>query len=132
VCIACVLNSAARQPADVSASSPGVLAGWSAADAAKAATVYRQLPRWSRRLFDLLSSAPGRRFPRSAAQASLAAAGDGPFGVDEACEWAAAFCAASGRPLPVQRETLPSGGTVYWMEQPAAKLFQHMIIHSPG
>jgi hypothetical protein len=129
VCIACVLN---RPPAVSRAADPGELAGWSAEDTAQAATVYRQLPRWSRRLFELLSAAPDRRFPRSAAQASLAAAGDSPFGVDDACAWAAEFCAASGRSLPVLREALPAGETVYWMEQPAADLFQRTIVRSSG
>jgi hypothetical protein len=126
VCIACVMNTATLQPAATSAPDPGELPGWVSADAAKAATVYRQLPRWSRWLFDLLSSAPGRRFSRSAAQASLTADGESPFGVDDACDWAAVYCTASGRPLPVHRETLATGEIVYWMERPAAELFQRI------
>ena len=137
MCIACVMNTAPRHlaaaadPGEVPGWSPGELAGWSPGDTAKAATVYRQLPRWSRRLFDLLSAAPGQRFPRAAAQAALTADGEHPFGVDEACDWAAVFCAASSRPLPVQRETLPQGETAYWMDQPAAALFQGLSAGPP-
>jgi len=131
VCFACVMNTATVQPAS-SAPDPGELAGWSPDDTARAATVYRQLPRWSSRVFDLLSSAPGSRFPLSEVQASLLAAGDAPFGVDEVCDWAAVFCAASGRLLPVKRETPASGETVYWMEQPAARLFQGVISRPPA
>jgi hypothetical protein len=129
VCIACVMNTAPRQPAPVT--DPGDLPGWSPGDTAKAATVYRQLPRWSRRLFDLLSSAPGQRFPRSAVELALTADGEHPFGVDEVCDWAAVFCAASSRPLPVHRETLPLGQAAYSMEQPAAGLFQGLNARTP-
>ena len=125
------MNTGTSRPAS-SAPDPGELAGWSPDDTAKAATVYRQLPRWSSQLFDLLSSAPGRRFPLSKVQASLIAAGDAPFGVDQVCDWAAVFCAASGRQFPVRRETLASGETEYWMEQPAARLFQGVIARPPA
>jgi Family of unknown function (DUF6416) len=132
VCFACVMNTGTRRPADSAAHGQRELGAWSPGDTAKAATVYRQLPRWSRHLFDLLSSDAGRRFPRSAAQAALTATSDAPFGVDDACDWAAAFCAASGRTLPVKTENPASGETVYWMEQPAAELFQRLIAHPPA
>lgn len=132
MCIACVMNAQARHPASFGTQGPGELKGWSAGDAAKAETVYRQLPRWSKQLFDLLSSAAGGRVPCAAVQASLASAGEAAFGVDDACDWAAEFCAASGRSLPVRRETLASGETVYWMEQPAAELFQGMFARRLG
>lgn len=131
MCFACAMNAGTRRPAS-SARDPGELACWSPGDAARAATVCRQLPRWSSRLLRLLSSAPGRRFPASEVQASLIAEGDPPFGVEDACDWAAVFCAASGRQPPVRRETLASGATEYWMEQPAARLFQGVIAHPPG
>jgi len=103
MCIACVMNPETRQPTSRGTPDPGHLEGWSPDDAARAAIVYRQLPRWSRRLFDLLSSAPRRRFSLSEVQASLFAAGDTQFAVNEVRDWAAAFCAASGRPLPQNR-----------------------------
>jgi hypothetical protein len=88
VCIACVMNT--QPPASPGLEGPGELAEWSPGETAKAMIVCRQLPRWSRQLFDLLSSAPGRRFPRSAVQASLAALGDASFTVEDACHWATA------------------------------------------
>jgi hypothetical protein len=103
---------------------PVELQEWSAGDSARAAIVYRQLPRWSRRLFDLLSSMPGRRFPLSETRTRLFAGDDAPFDLDDVCGWAEELCAASGRPLPVQQEPLASGETGYWMDQPAALLFQ--------
>jgi hypothetical protein len=124
MCIACVMNSQTCRPPSNGTPDPGKLAAWSPEDAARAATVYRQLPRWSRQLFDLLSAAPARRFSRSEVQASLFPGGDAWCGVDEVCDWAAAFCAASGRPLPVRQETQSTGAAVYWIEQPAASLFQ--------
>lgn len=124
MCIACVMNAQARHPASSGTPDRSELEGWSAGDAVKAETVYRQLPRWSRQLFDLLSSASAGRVPRASVQAALATLGEAAFGVDDACAWAAEFCAASGRSLPVRRETLATGETVYWMEQPAAELFQ--------
>lgn len=129
MCIACVMNSQTRQSSGRGTSDPAQLAGWSPADTARAVTVYRQLPRWSCRLFDLLSSAPGRRFSLSEVQASLFPSGDTRFGVDEVCDWAAAFCAASGRLLPVRREMLATGTSVYWIDQPAAGLFQSIPAH---
>lgn len=124
MCIACVMNAQTSHAASFDARGQGELEAWSAGDTIKAEIVYRQLPRWSRQLFSLLSSAAGGKVSRAAVQASLATVGDGAFGVDEACDWAAEFCAASGRSLPVRRETLTSGETVYWMEPPAAELFQ--------
>ena len=123
-------ESQARRPPAPGLEDPGELAGWSPGETAKAVIVCRQLPRWSRQLFDLLSSAPGRRFPRSAVQASLATLGDASFSVEDACDWAAAFCAASGKILPVGRETPAAGETVYWMDQPAADLFHAVITGS--
>jgi hypothetical protein len=84
VCIGCVASSgfdrpagaAPGEPADVSRPGPPELREWSAGDAAQAAVVYRQLPRWSKRLFDLLSSAPGQRFPLSETRARVFAADD--------------------------------------------------------
>lgn len=130
MCIGCVMNTQNRPPVIPGLQDPGELAGWSPGETAKAVTVYRQLPRWSRQLFDLLSSAPGRRFPHSAVQACLAALGDACFTVEDACDWAAVFCAASGKALPVSRETPSPGETVYWMDQPAADLFHAMITGS--
>ena len=131
MCIACVMNSRARLPPSRGTPGPAQLAGWSPGDTARAATVYRQLPRWSCALFDLLSSAPGRRFSLAEVQAALFSAGDTWFAVDDVCGWAAAFCAASGRLLPVRREMLASGATVYWIDQPAAGLFQNIPAHPP-
>lgn len=125
MCLACV--SSTRRPAITGLQDPAELAGWSPGETAKAVTVCRQLPRWSRQLFDVLSSAPGRRFPRSAVQASLAALGDASFSVEDAWDWAAVFCAASGKILPVSRETPAAGETVFWMDQPAADLFHAVI-----
>ena len=138
MCIGCVMSAGFDRPAGAA---PGEPAGngrpvraeprdWSAGDVAKAEVVYRQLPRWSRRLFDLLSSEPGRTFTLSEARARLFAAGDALFGMDDICGWAEAFCAASGRPLPVRQEPLACGETGYWMDRPAALLFQPMASRS--
>jgi hypothetical protein len=135
VCIGCVLSAGFDQPAGAAPAGahrlePAERQEWSAADVASAAVVYRQLPRWSRRLFDLLSSEPGRRFPVSQTAAAVFAAGDAPFSLDDVCGWAEAFCAASGRPLPVRQEPLASGEAGYWMDQPAASLFQRLATRS--
>jgi Family of unknown function (DUF6416) len=137
VCIGCVMSAGIGRPAGAAPgdhadarrpAAPGV-GEWSAGDAAKAAVVYRQLPRWSRRLFDLLSSAPGRRFPLSETRARVFA-DDAPFSMDDVCGWADALCAASGRPLPVRDEPLACGEAGYWMDQPAASLFQGLATRS--
>lgn len=138
MCIGCVMSAGFDRPAgaapgdhaDARRPSTPELGEWSAGDAAKAAVVYRQLPRWSRRLFDLLSSAPGQRFPLSETRARVFAADDAPFGLDDVCGWADALCAASGRPLPVRREPLAGGEAGYWMDQPAASLFQGVATRS--
>jgi hypothetical protein len=135
VCIGCVLSAGFDRPAGAAPAGAGSpdgaeLRDWSAADAASAAVVYRQLPRWSRRLFDLLSSAPGQRFPLSETISRVFAAGDAPFSLDDVCGWAEAFCAASGRPLPVRQEPLACGEAGYWMDEPAAALFQHLASRS--
>jgi hypothetical protein len=138
VCIGCVMSAgfdrpagaAPGEPADAGRPGPAELREWSAGDAAKAAVVYRQLPRWSRRLFDLLSSAPGRRFPLSETRAQVFAADDVPFGLDDVCGWADVLCAASGRPLPVRQGPLACGEAGYWMDQPSASLFQDVATRS--
>lgn len=129
MCISCVMGAQLPRLANSDTHHRGALEDWSADDAGKAETVYRQLPRWSRQLFDLLSSAAGSKVPRTDVQASLAAIGDGAFGVDDACDWAAQFCAASGRSLPVRKDTQATGETAYWIEQPAAGLFQNAAAH---
>lgn len=138
MCIGCVMSAGFDRPAGAAdggpagagAPGPGELHDWSAGDAAKAAVVYRQLPRWSRRLFDVLASEPGRRFTLSETRARVFAADDAPFGMDDVCGWAEALCAASGRPLPVRQEPLACGEAGYWMDQPAALLFQPMASRS--
>ena len=139
MCIGCVMSEGFDHPAGAAPgdhahagrpTTPG-MGEWSAGDATQAAVVYRQLPRWSRRLFDLLSSAPGQRFPLSETRARVLAAGD-PFDLDDVCGWADALCAASGRPLPVRHEPLASGEAGYWMDQPAASLFQGVAARSGG
>jgi Family of unknown function (DUF6416) len=135
MCIGCVMGAGSGHLLGAETGVPGELVGvggsgpgepeeWSSGDPARAAIVYRQLPRWSRRLLDLLSAAPGRRFPGSELQERLFAGDDVPFGVEDACRWAEAFCAATGRQLPVRQEAAASGETVYWMDQPAARVFQ--------
>jgi hypothetical protein len=123
-------GAAVGGPAGVGWLGPVKLQEWSASDAARAAVVYRQLPRWSRRLFDLLSSAPGRRFPLSETRTRVFAADDAPFELNDVYGWAEVLCAASGRPLPVRQEPLPSGETGFWMDQPAALLFQGLAVRS--
>jgi hypothetical protein len=138
MCIGCVLSAGFDRPASAAPGGPADrglpgapdLQEWSTADTAKATVIYRQLPRWSRRLFDLLSSAPGRRFGISETRARVFAANDPPFGLDDVCGWAEALCAASGRPLPVQHEPLGPGGAGYWMDQPAALLFHDLATRS--
>ena len=138
MCIGCVMSEgfdrpAGAAPGDHANAGPSAapeLGEWSAGDAAKAAVVYRQLPRWSRRLFDLLSSAPGERFPLSETRARVFAADDAPFSLDDVCSWADALCAASGRPIPVRREPLACGEAGYSMGQPAASLFQGLAARS--
>jgi hypothetical protein len=138
VCIGCVMSAGFDHPAGAAAGGPGgvgrpdpvELQEWSAGDSARAAIVYRQLPRWSRRLFDLLSSAPGTRFPHSETCSRLFAGDEAPFDLHDVCGWAEVLCAASGRPLPVRQESLASGETGYWMDQSAAQLFQGMTARS--
>jgi Family of unknown function (DUF6416) len=138
VCIGCVMSAgfdrpagaAPGEPAGAGRPGPPELQEWSAGDVAQAGVVYRQLPRWSRRLFDLLSSAPGQRFALSETRARVFAAEDAPFGLDDVCGWADALCAASGRPLPVHQEPLACGEAGYWMDQPTASLFQGVAMRS--
>ncbi|MGH3274203.1 MAG: hypothetical protein ACRDNZ_07735 [Streptosporangiaceae bacterium] len=125
MCIACVMKAGAPAAAgpEASGDSGGNPAGWSASDAGRAAVVYRQLPRWSRRLFALLSAAPGREYPVSLLQVLLVEPGS-PFGMQDVRDWAAPFCAAVGRTLPVLIAFSASGEPRYHMDQPAARLFE--------
>jgi hypothetical protein len=132
MCIACVMRLGDQEhqglvPGDDER--PGVLAGWSPDDAARAAVVYRQLPSWSRRLFDLLAAEPDRMFPIAQLRAALAEPGGPggpgvPVGVEEICEWAAPFCLAVGRHLPVLIRLSASGEPGCQMEPAAARLFR--------
>lgn len=126
MCIACVLRlgdaGQGGQVPDENGARPGVLADWSPADLARAAMVYRQLPGWSRQLFDMLAAEPDRAFPISLLRTRLVVPG-GQLGVEEICDWAAPICAAVGRHLPVLIQ-LSSGEPVCQMEQAAARLFR--------
>lgn len=102
---------------------PGVLADWSPQDTARAAAVYRQLPGWSRQLFDMLAAEPDRVFPISLLRASLVEPG-GQLGVEEICDWAAPFCVAVGRHLPVLIQLSASGEPGCQMDPTAARLFR--------
>jgi hypothetical protein len=126
MCIACVMRLGDQEhqglvPGDDER--PGVLADWSPDDAARAAVVYRQLPSWSRRLFDLLAAEPDRMFPIAQLRTALAGPG-GPLGVEEICEWAVPFCLAVGRHLPVLIRLSASGEPGCQMEPTAAGLFR--------
>jgi hypothetical protein len=127
MCIACVLRldgqQAGGQVLRADGERPGVLADWSPADADRAALVYRQLPGWSRRLFDILAAEPDRTFPIALLRAELVEPG-GQFGVEEICEWAAPFCTAVGRHLPVRIQLSATGEPGCQMEPAAAMLFQ--------
>ena len=131
MCIGCVMSAGFDQPAGAEAGGsggvgrpgPAPIEEWSAGDAARAEVVYRQLPRWSRRLFVLLSCAPGTRFPHSETRSRLFAGDEAPFDLHDVCGWAEELCAASGRPLPVRQDPLASGEIGYWMDEPAALLF---------
>jgi hypothetical protein len=127
MCIACVMRVGDQehggQVPGGDGERPGVLAGWSPADTARAAAVYRQLPGWSRQLFDMLAAEPDRMFPISLLRALLVEPG-GQFSVEEICDWAAPFCTAVGRHLPVLIQLSASGEPVCQMEQTAARLFQ--------
>jgi hypothetical protein len=126
MCIACVLRldqqeyGSQLQRGD---ERPGVLADWSADDLARATVVYRQLPGWSRRLFDILAAEPDRMFPISLLRSELVEPG-GQFGIEEICDWAAPFCTAVGRHLPVLIRLSAVGEPGCQMEQAAASLFR--------
>jgi hypothetical protein len=134
MCIACVMRGGTLAPAGQDqgreGGSPDALGDWSEEDTAKAIVVYRQLPRWSRRVFDVLSAAPGRQFPVSQLW-PLVSEPDSPFSMQDVCGWAVPFCAAVGRSLPVHIGTSASGEPTYHMDQPAARLFELTPAVSP-
>jgi hypothetical protein len=132
MCIACVMRLGDQESQGLLPGGderPGVLTDWSAGDSARAAVVYRQLPSWSRLLFDLLAAEPDRMFPIAQLRTALAGptGAGGPGGaasVEEICEWAAPFCLAVGRHLPVLIRLSASGEPGCQMEPTAARLFR--------
>jgi Family of unknown function (DUF6416) len=123
MCLACVQRSTPQPVPE-----PAELADWSPADAQLAETVYRQLPRWSRRLFDALSARPGAGHNRSELRVTVLEEHD-PFDIEDACRWAAEFCAAARRRCPVDRTYEPgTGETRYQMDDTTARLFRRLAV----
>ena len=128
MCLACVSRPAggvAHQPV----SQPFLIA-WTDSDQQRAQIVYRQLPRWSRLLFDALSSVPAREYCRAELQ-SLITSDVGPFDIEDACRWAAEYCDAVGRSFPVTCAAGADGEHIYRMQEAAARLF-HELARGPG
>jgi hypothetical protein len=135
MCLACVASSGhgigsraadSRSTASASvalaAAAATELEDWSPDDAERAVIVYRQLPRWSRRLFDALSAPRARKQLAADLRAKVLAPED-PFSLDDACRWAADFCAYVGRRCPVISVQGLDGQTWYRMNEMAARLF---------
>ena len=123
MCLACVMRPGPGSP--TSAAAGRGLADWTAGDLGRAETVYRQLPRWSRLLFDALSASPAREHAR-AELCTIVLHPDDPFDIEDVCGWAADFCTAAGRIFPVTCMPSAGGESQYRMEETAARLFREL------
>ncbi len=95
---------------------------WSADDAEQAAWLYGKLAPPARELFDLLIEAPGRRFSGNEIAASLRLE-KGAHGVAGILAWPGRYSRKLGRELPISTEGREDGGTDYYLDDAAAKLF---------
>jgi hypothetical protein len=128
MCLACV-SWPAGTTAQQAAAQPELMT-WTGSDQQRAQIVYRQLPRWSRLLLDALSASPATEHCQAELR-SVITCDVGPFDVEDACRWAAEYCAAVGRSSPVTCGAGPNGEHVYRMQEDAARLFSELA-RGPG
>jgi hypothetical protein len=128
MCLACVSRPAASTAQHAAAQLE--LMAWTDSDQQRAQIVYRQLPRWSRLLFDALSASSAREHCQAELR-SVITCDVGPFDVEDACRWAAEYCAAVGRSSPVMCAAGTDGEHVYRMQEDAARLFRELA-RGPG
>ena len=95
---------------------------WSADDADQAAWLYRKLAPPARRLFDLLSEAPGQRFGGELIAKRLGL-DKGAHGVAGILAWPGRYSRHLNRVLPIATEGRADGGTDYYMDPDTAALF---------
>ena len=95
---------------------------WSADDAEQAAWLYGKLAPPARELLDLLIEAPGRRFSGNEIAARLRLE-KGAHGVAGILAWPGRYSRKLGRELPISTEAREDGGTDYFLDDEAAKLF---------
>jgi Family of unknown function (DUF6416) len=95
---------------------------WSAQDAEQAAWLYGRLAPPARELFDLLIEAPGRRFSGNEIAARLRL-DKGAHGVAGILAWPGRYSRKLGREFPIATEGREDGGTDYYLDDDAAKLF---------
>ena len=95
---------------------------WSARDADQAAWLYLKLAPPARELLDLLIDAPGERFSGNDIAARLRLE-KGAHGVAGILAWPGRYCRKLGRELPISTAGRDDGGTDYFLEPAAAKLF---------
>jgi len=98
------------------------LEAWSAADADRAAWLYERLAPGARELFDVLATAPGKRFSGNEVAARLKI-DKGAHGVAGILAWPGRYSRRLDRPLPIATEGRADGGTDYFMEPDVAGLF---------
>ena len=95
---------------------------WSAGDAELAVWLYRKLAPPARELLDLLLDDPGTHWSGNALAERLRLE-KGAHGVAGVLAWPGRYCRKAGRPLPIATARREDGGTDYWVEDPAARLF---------
>ncbi len=95
---------------------------WSAQDAEQAAWLYGKLAPPARELFDVLIEAPGRRFSGNEIADRLRL-DKGAHGVAGILAWPGRYSRKLGRELPISTEGREDGGTDYYLDDEAAKLF---------
>jgi Family of unknown function (DUF6416) len=98
------------------------LEAWSAADGDRAAWLYERLAPGARELFDVLATAPGKRFSGNEVAARLKI-DKGAHGVAGILAWPGRYSRRLDRALPIATEGRADGGTDYFMEPDIAALF---------
>jgi hypothetical protein len=95
---------------------------WSAQDVDEAAWLYSKLAPPARELFDVLIDAPGKRFSGNEIAARLQL-DKGAHGVAGILAWPGRYSRKLRRELPISTEGRDDGGTDYYLDEEAAKLF---------
>ena len=111
------------EPAQESGKEEGEFSDWTNEDVALAAEHWAKLSEDAQQMYELLMSAPGKKFSGDEIAKKLKLT-NGAFGTAGLLAWPWRYASKAGRKHPISRETLSNNTSQYWMEEGVAFLFE--------